>query len=168
MLTYHPAFDFYHTAFRLLLIIEKMGLGDIEIERARIWDFYFVFPREIKSVSFPRTLWDLRPDIKYPNNDYEDLRNSQITFERMKPYQLAALKYLASYGFLNSEMLSGGIIQRTKKKIPAKLHARMVDLNEQQEVVIALMGGPFNDLPLHGDRGLKFRTKLIDFKYDPT
>ncbi|HEX8289665.1 MAG TPA: ABC-three component system middle component 5 [Pyrinomonadaceae bacterium] len=166
MLTYHPAFDIYHCAFRILLLADKMPMQVIEVDRMRIWDFYFVFPNQLKNVSFPRDLWSLKSGIKNEENPYEDLRNSEIMFERMKPFQLSALKYLAGYGFIDSEALSNNNIKRTTKKIPKKLSSKMVELDSQQEYLIKLLSSPFNELPLYGDKGLKARTKLIDFKYD--
>jgi hypothetical protein len=166
MLTYHPAFDIYHGAFRILLLADKMPMEVIEVDRMRIWDFYFVFPNQLKNVSFPKDLWTLKSGIKKEENPYEDLRNSEVIFERMKPFQLSALRYLAGYGFIDPEALSDNKIKRTTKKIPKKLLNRMAEFDSQQEYVIKLISSPFNELPLYGDKGLKARTKLIDFKYD--
>jgi hypothetical protein len=168
MLTYHPAFDIYHCAFRVLLLSTKMEMAEIEVERMRIWDFYFVFPNELKNVSFPRDLWSLKPSFKFEENPYEDLRNSEIIFERMKPFQLSSFRYLAAYGFIDSESLTKNIVNRTRKQIPNSLIDKISELNEQQEYILKLISSPFNELPLYGDKGLKSRTKLIDFKYDVT
>ena len=166
MLTYHPAFDIYHCAFRILLLTDKMPMEVIEVDRMRIWDFYFVFPSQLRNISFPRDLWGLKSGIKKEENPYEDLRNSEMIFERMKPFQLSALRYLASYGFIETDSLSDNKIKRTKKKIPKKLLDKMTETDSQQEYVLKLISSPFNELPLYGDKGLKARTKLIDFKYD--
>lgn len=48
MLIYHPAYDAYHCVFRMLLIAERVS--GIEVEKARILDFYLVFPGMVKKI----------------------------------------------------------------------------------------------------------------------
>lgn len=167
-LIYHPAFDPYHCAYRTLLLATKINKDTVEVERLRIWDFYFVFPQEVKKISFPRDLWSLRSGIDNNPNPYEELIDSRRIFERMKPFQLTAFKYLAAYGFIEPEQLANNIIKRTEKSIPRELLGNMERLTDQQKYVIQLISSPLNDLTLYGIRGLKDRTKLLDFKYDAT
>lgn len=166
MLTYHPAFDSYHGAYRILLLTTKINLDVIEVERMRIWDFYFVFPHQAKNISFPVDLWSLKKDFNFTPNPYEDIVDAQRIFERMKPFQMAALKYLVAHGLIESEQLSNDFIKRTDKPIPRELLERMSRLDTQQEAIISLAQSPLNDLSLYGAKGLKYRTKILDFKYD--
>ena len=166
MLTYHPAFDSYHCAYRILLLTTKTKLDVIEVERMRIWDFYFVFPHQVKNISFPQDLWSLKRNLNFSPNPYEDIVDPQRIFERMKPFQMAALKYLVAHGLIESEQLGNDLIKRTSKPIPRELLGHMNRLDAQQEAVISLMQSPLNDLKLYGERGLKYRTKILDFKYD--
>jgi hypothetical protein len=85
----------------------------------------------------------------------------------MKPFQLSAIKYLSAYGFINNEQLSEGIFQRTKKKLPVALKAKMDNLDVSSEYICRLVSSPLNSIPLLGERGLKYRTKLLDFNHDP-
>ena len=167
MLTYHPAFDTYHCVYRTLLLTTKLTTSSIEVERMRIWDFYFVFPQEIKNISFPQELLLLKRTFRFAPNPYEGIVDPHRIFERMKPFQLAALNYLAAYGFIESEELTKHFIKRTDKPIPQELLAHMNQLDEPQKYVIDLVQSPLNNLSLYGDRGLKYRTKVLDFKYDP-
>lgn len=166
MLTYHPAFDSYHCAFRILLLTSKGNLINTEAERIRIWDFYLVFPYEAKRITFPKELQIFRNVFNKKVNTYEELVDSQRIFERMKPYQMNALNYLAAYGFIDSKMLIQNRVVRTDKSIPSQLSDRMDNLNVMQRNVINIIQSPLNDLELYGSGGLKFRTKLLDYKYD--
>ncbi|MBR1682035.1 MAG: hypothetical protein IJ700_01520 [Bacteroidaceae bacterium] len=45
MITYNPAFDLYHTIWRMAHILQCVGPDEsYEVERMRIWDFYLLFP----------------------------------------------------------------------------------------------------------------------------
>jgi hypothetical protein len=166
MLTYHPAFDFYHSAYRILLLLNKTTRNAVEVDRMRIWDFYFVFPKAIKDVVMPRDLWSFK-NIPDDGNPYEEIVDPQRIFSRMEPYQASAFRYLAAYGLIDSDRLAENEIKRSAKRIPAALLTNMRELDPQQEHVIKLISGPFSGLPLYGPSGLKARTKLLDFKYDP-
>jgi hypothetical protein len=166
MLIYHPAFDPYHAAFRILLLSTRMGMDEIETERMRVWDFYFTFPGEAKHISFPGDLIALKKVFKDTPNEYEDLVDAKRIFERMKPFQYSAMRYLAAHGLIESKELSKDKIKRTEKTIPNELVEKMNSLTVQQENIIKLVTSPFNNLPLYGNNGFKFRTKLLEFKYD--
>lgn len=165
MLIYHPAFDFYNCIFRILQLISKIGEEEIEIERLRIWDFYLTFPNEARTITFPSDLLELKKIFKDKPNSYEDLIDSKRIFERMKPFQITAIKTLISYGFIDPNSMETNIIKKTNKKIPTELKERIDDMSIERQNIIKLVTG-FVNLPLYGDKGLKYRTKLIDFKYD--
>jgi hypothetical protein len=84
----------------------------------------------------------------------------------MKPYQMAALRCLASYGLIDSDLLAKKIISKTDKEIPSELLNKINDLSVEKSNIIKLIIG-FHELPLYGKAGLKERTGLIEFKYDP-
>jgi hypothetical protein len=167
MLIYHPAFDLYHTIYRLLLLVRNVKGDSIEIDKLRVWDFYFLFPLEVpKNVTFPNELRDLRRIFNYPANPYENITDSKRTLEKMKGYQLAALKCLASYGYIDHEQLEKKIVLKTNKQLPDNLIKAFENLSEKERNVIKLLTSPFNDMGLYGNNGFKFRTGLLDFKYD--
>lgn len=167
MIIYHPAFDIYNCAFRLLQIMELMHLKQIEIDRLRVWDFYFVFPKQVKGISFPSSITQLRKKFNVLPNPYEDIVDAKQVFERMKPFQYAALKYLASYGLVDASELVDNICKRTGKSIPNELQYRLTDITSEQQNVFELFSSGFINMPLYGKLGFKERTKLLDFKYDP-
>jgi hypothetical protein len=168
MLIYHPAFDLYSCIFRVLQLLTSMPQKEIEVDRLRIWDFYLTFPNEARKISFPNTLSELKRIFKSKiANPYEDLLDSKRIIDRMKPYQLSALRSLASYGFVDGDLLTNNIVKLTDKQIPQELkdeYERLKSNHEKQNIIKLLIG--FSDLPLVGTSGLKSRTGLIEFKYD--
>lgn len=163
MLVYHPAFDIYNCAFRMLQLLSMMEETEIELDKLRIWDFYLTFPNEARQITFPKDLFELKKIFKNkPDNPYEDLIDPKRIAERMNPYQISALRYLASYGLVDNHLFQKNIIKRTDKELPKDLQEKLGEINTEKENIIKLVKG-FNFLAL---RGLKERTGLLEFKYD--
>ena len=166
MLVYHPAFDIYNCVFRMLQLMTSMKQNEVELDRLRIWDFYLTFPNEARKISYPADLSELKKIFKTKQeNPYEDLIDPKRIIERMKPYQVSALRCLASYGLIDSKMLAKNIVKRTDKEIPIEILSKFSELTVEKSNIIKLIVG-FRELPLYGKMGLKYRTGLIEFKYD--
>jgi hypothetical protein len=143
-----------------------MKQDEIELDRLRIWDFYLTFPNEARKISYPNSLAELKNIFKQKDaNPYEDLIDPKRIIERMKSFQLAALKCIASYGLIDGKLLGKNIIKRTDKEIPNEIAEKFGDLSNEKSNIIKLIVG-FRELPLYGQIGLKFRTGLIEFRYD--
>ena len=118
MLVYHPAFDIYNGVFRMLQLLTLMKQDEVELDKLRIWDFYLTFPTEARNITFPQSLSELKKIFKKDKqNPYEDLIDSKRIFERMQPFQMTALKSLASYGLIDNKQFSKGWVKRTEKEI---------------------------------------------------
>ena len=166
MLVYHPAFDIYNGIFRMLQLLTLMKQNEIELDRLRIWDFYLTFPNEARKITFPQNLSELKRVFrKDKKNPYEDLIDDKRIFERMQPYQMSALKSLASYGLIDNKELAKGIVKRTSQEVPKELIEKINELSVEKSNILKLILG-FNELPLFGKMGLKQRTGLLEFKYD--
>jgi hypothetical protein len=168
MLVYHPAFDLYNCIFRLLQLLSYSKEDEIHIDKLRIWDFYLTFPNLVREMSFPSDLIHLKEEVfKDKINPYEEITDQKQIFERMKMYQISAIKCLASYGFVDSNLISKNIIKKTGKEIPEALLKKLNDLGNQKGNVIKLLTSDLVSLPFFGEKGLKARTGLLEFKYDP-
>lgn len=168
MLVYHPAFDIYNCIFRLLQLLNYSKEDELHIEKLRIWDFYLVFPTQVQNISFPADLRTLKEKVfKVKTNPYEELHDPKLIFDRMKSFQLSAIKCLASYGFIEKERLLNNTIKKTDKPVPQVLLSQFTNSTDEVKNVIKLVVNDFVELGLFGNSGLKARTGLIDFKYDP-
>lgn len=167
MIVYHAAFDLYNCMFRLLLILSRMKSEEVEMEKLLIWDYYVTFPHRVSKISFPQDFRRQYSQI-FKNNDnpYEEVLDDVKVFSKMRTYQTEALRCLAGYGLIDSERLKESRVKRTDKALPLSLEQRMEEVPQRLRNVITLIESPFTDLPLYGVKGFKFRTKLIDYKYD--
>ena len=171
MLVYNPAFDMYHTVFRILNILSYHSRGEyVETERLRIWDFYLLFPEEVENITLRRDEKEVRSLIKNQistkSNPYRNISDSRKLFEKIRPYQMNALKCMSSYGLINDDYVSLNkvkLLQHVKLK---KSNPLLIQNNQLQMNVIKLMTSHFFLMPLYGEKGLKKRTGLLEHKYD--
>ena len=171
MIVYNQAFDLYHTIFRLLHFLNKFENQTIlEVERVRIWDFYLLFPNKIHEIRLKQDESDIRKIrkefIKDSNNPYERITENRKIFEKIKPYQQAALNCIASYGIIDKSLLNQQRISIINKDILIEFVRNFEELSPKERNVIALMTSHFNQVSLFGTDGLKNRTNLIESKYD--
>jgi hypothetical protein len=171
MIIYNQAFDIYHTIYRLLHFLNKFENQTVlEIERVRIWDFYLLFPNKIHEIRLKQDESDIRrirkTFIKDSNNPYDRINENKKIFEKIKPYQLAALNCIASYGIIDKSFLNQHRISIINKNILTEFVKKFEDLSPKEKNVIALMTSHFNQVSLFGTDGLKSRTNLIESKYD--
>jgi hypothetical protein len=171
MIVYNQAFDLYHTIFRFLQFLNRFENGTlIETEKLRIWDFYLLFPSKIHNIRLKQNESDIRKlrkeFIKDSNNPYEKIPEERKIFEKIKPYQLAALKCIASYGIIDKSLLNQQRIAIVNKEILKQFVDNFEELSPKEKNVISLMTSHFNQMSLFGSDGLKSRTNLLESRYD--
>lgn len=171
MIVYNQAFDLYHTIFRILHFLNKFENGEkIEMERIRIWDFYLLFPSKIHEIRLKQTESDIRKlrkeFIKDSNNPYEKIYENRKVFEKIKPYQLAAINCIASYGIIDKLSINQQIVKILNKEILKEFVNNFDELTPKEQNVISLMTSHFNQISLFGTDGLKNRTSLMESRYD--
>jgi hypothetical protein len=171
MIVYHPAFDLYHSVYRMLQILTHFNRNDyVETERLRIWDFYLLFPDKISTIKLKSNEKDIKEliktFIKKSDNPYELLLDNRKVFERIKPYQLGALKCLASYGIIDKDYLNTNRITIISKEILSTYSSKFEALSSKENNAISLLTSHFYLMSLYGEGGLKDRTQLLESKYD--
>ncbi len=61
MIIYNQAFDLYHCIFRILNFLNRFNPSDIiEVDKLRIWDFYFLFPNKVYDIRLKQNESDIR------------------------------------------------------------------------------------------------------------
>lgn len=170
MITYNPAFDLYHSIFRMGHII--MGVDDdelMEVERVRIWDFFLLFPDKLHSISLrleETNIREMRNQIEKQNNPYENCGDVRKFFEWIKPYQTSALSCLVSYGILSKEeYINGNVLISNRQKLDDFV-ARAGNITDRQQQVLDFLCDFTRHMSLTGEYGLKYRTHLLESKYD--
>lgn len=172
MIVYQKSFDLYHTVYRMIKLLAhfKEDDGVIEIDRLRIWDYYLLNPNKMQEIKLKREEKDIKDIIKQfitkPENTYEKVINDRKVFEKIKPYQMTAIKCLASYGIINKNYLNNNKITSISKEIFDKYSDDFKTLSVQEENAIKLLTSHFYNMPLLGNDGLKSKTRLLESRYD--
>tara|TARA_B100000378_G_scaffold103846_1_gene82805 strand:+ start:2093 stop:2611 length:519 start_codon:yes stop_codon:yes gene_type:complete len=171
MIVYQKAYDLYHTVYRMMkLLAHFKGDGLIEIDRLRIWDYYLLYPNKMNNIKLTRKEKDIKKVIKNfiysEDNPYEIILNDRKMFEKIKPYQMAAIKCLASYGIINKNYLSENKISNISRDIFDNYEDDFKNLSVKEENAIKLLTSHFYQMSLFGKDGLKNRTGLLESKYD--
>lgn len=129
-----------------------------------------MFPSKIHSIKLKQSESDIRKlrkvFIKDSNNPYERITEERKIFEKLKPYQLAALNCIASYGIIHKSALNQHRVSIINKKILSEFVETFEEITRKEKNVISLMTSHFNQVSLFGTNGLKSRTNLMESKYD--
>ncbi len=166
-LSYHPAFDAFHSIFRFLRLKRRLAAEVLEVEKLRILDYYLMFPWRASGVrlaprdSFVRALAKRLEGER----DYATLPTGELLLERMKPSQTAALQTMAQDGLLDLAQLRNGTVQFTGKSIPDEIASLIESRNGEEEDRLKIVNS-LNEYPLLGRDGLKARTALLEHRYD--
>ena len=170
MITYNPAFDLYHSIFRMAHILLKMDeQKPVEIDRVRIWDFYLLYPIQLNHVSLKVEETEIRYarkllKLKETSFDYKgDVRK---LFEWIRPFQISALGCLVSCGILDKEVFEAGRVQVVSLDKLNAFVQKAGDVSVQEQNILRFLRFLFGDMPLTGIYGMKYRTKLLESKYD--
>jgi len=164
MLIYHPAFDAYHCLFRMIALVDHVQC--IEVDKARILDFYLTFPALVSNIRMPPTLSFAKKTAKAYSNIYHDPISPRSTFKDMYHIQNSALKCLVATGLVDLKDFEKGNIYRTDVEIPDELLLSMRDFLNKKKDVYEFILGSLSKFHLTGRDGLKDRTNLMEYRYD--
>ncbi|WP_080756058.1 ABC-three component system middle component 5 [Pseudomonas brassicacearum] len=165
MLIYHPAFDAYHCVFRMLALIGV--LPELEVEKARLLDFYLAFPSAISDIRLPSTLGHGRRLAKTYTNVYRDPLNPKAVFRDMTQIQNSALRSIAALGLIDLKQYERGVIRRVLSiGLPKSLSESLSNYVEGNGEVMDFLSKDLAHIPLRGLNGLKHRTELLEYRYD--
>lgn len=165
-LVFDPAYDAYHTIFRMQRIILLSQKHEIEVDRLRIADFYDCFPvlvDQFRQRPGDRRFRSISRDAHVP---YGGRPDGRLVFTRMQPTQSAAMRTLASAGYLDPRALHSGVAKVLTKAFPSSILLRLEEVNSAQTLLAEFLRTILNDFPLDGPDGLKHRSALLDHRYD--
>lgn len=164
MLVYHPAFDIYHGVFRALLLLNSAPTKSMHFDTLRIVDLYFVFPYLLADFEFPQGAGAKGRKLAGARSRFNTLPSPRIFLGQMKGIHMLVASAIEGRELISSAALKQGVMERTPNEIP-------VDLLQQAtpaDIELAeFLGQKISTIPLLGKRGLKDRSKLMEFRYDP-
>ena len=165
MLLYNKVIDPYHTLFRMVAICRTMTVDILEYDRLRIYDFLLAFPSYTADVRLPKSLTKKKNMYKKYKNSYNNY-DARTSFNNMQSIQKTVILHLEKLSILEK------IIDRNEFVIQKEnIYYEFEKLiNESESIdhnLLEFLNNDFNKLSLYGNNGLKDRTKLLEFKYDP-
>lgn len=170
MRTYNPAFDLYHSIFRMAHIAAKLEDSEsLEVDKVRIWDFYLLFPDKVYSIHLrndEEKIKEYRNLIKKHNNPYDYHGDNRKLFEWIKPVQVSALGCLVSCGILNKEKYEEGRVCVGNRDVLTAFLQKAGAITHREQNVLAFMSFLSRAMSMTGAYGLKARTELLESKYD--
>lgn len=168
MLIYDQALDPYHTSIRLMAILDAASERSIplSVDAARIADYFLVYPSKMEDFTFPTEFRNIRAAVKESGNPYRNAPGIRAAFERMRPVFAAALSGLIAKKYVKEDGFSSGLIQPTGTAIPELLQVAVNRFRVRQTAVGKYILSDLLDIPAQGEKGLKRRSRLIEYRYD--
>ncbi len=169
---YNPAFDPFNGIYRMLHILKHFDTHDmVEVDRLRIYDFYLLFPYKAYKIRLKSTETDYKKRLarfvkEKKENPYNKTISDRRLFLQLKPYQMIALSHIASYGLIDPQLL---MQQKVKVADVAKMQqvmSQLEEMSDKENNIISWLNSCFRTTPLSGTYGLKYRTQLLEYKYD--
>ena len=164
MLIYHPAYDAYHSAFRILLAVDNLQC--VDLAKLRIIDFFLTFPAEVRNIRLPREHMSARKIAEGHLNEYHGPVNAKKTFQDMEYIHIASVRALAASNIIDKNRLEAGFAERTTTSIPENFLNLLLQAKLRDEEMIKFIIFGLGEMPTQGIDGLKDRTKLIEYRYD--
>lgn len=169
-LTYHPIGDSYHCAFRSLVLLRASEGQTHHIETFRILDFYYLFPFFLRSFSKPRPEVEQayhKLEISKIQAPYQRLPNKKFLFRQAEGVQIQALRHLVGVGLLEADRFRESKIVFCPRPLSQNLEAALYDEVKRQRKLLEFLTQYLSQVPLYGARGLKDRSGLMEYRYDP-
>jgi hypothetical protein len=167
---FEPALDSYHAVFRLARLLPIIGsAGPLPIDTVRILDFYLVFPFRLDEMRFKQEHRRLRKVAKnyLQQKPYAKLPNDRQLIERMWPFEMAALETAGAKGFISVDSLAEHRVEAIPIVAKNELITSAEAASSEQFDLMELLGILATDYAPNGSDGLKARTGLLEYRYDP-
>lgn len=165
MLSYHAALDFNHGIYRVLRLLEAVPSHSMQLDTLRILDFYFLFPHTVGDVTLPKGMTAAKRSFAAGASRYNKVAFPRHLFEQLGAMQRVITHSLAAKGFIEAPQLADHCVVRTPKPLPEEIRtAFAAEAAKDRQLVQFLVA--LSREPLLGDKGLKARTGLLEFRYD--
>ncbi|WP_352699105.1 ABC-three component system middle component 5 [Mesorhizobium sp. M0590] len=164
MLVYHPIFDIHHGLFRLCFILDHHPSKEIHIDALRILDFYFLFPYLLSSFDFTQGAGKQGRLLAGPRSKYNMTASPETLLNHLRGLNHLTLTALASKNILAPADLELGVARRTDVALPETIF----DAAQERDIELAsYLATKLGTIPLYGPKGLKARSHLLEYRYDP-
>ena len=109
----------------------------------------------------------IRSVAKEASNKFRGPVSALRTFRDLEQIQNSAVRLLAASEVFDSRMLEDGIISRSDRALPDELERSTSTIQSQPNELTKFVLADLSNLELQGTGGLKQRTGLMEYRYDP-
>ncbi len=170
-LSYIPAYDPYHTVFRMLVILGSAEGNRMAIKTARTADFFYCFPWMLKDVRAPRSIEGFartrnRIVRDYPQTGYDRSPSARVVFERMEMIQSTAISAMVGAKMVARSDVSADVLKLERANVPDQLRQAVESATQKTPDLLNFLAVLLPKLDLLGSDGLFARTGLGEYSYD--
>lgn len=134
------------------------------VDTLRILDLYLMFPYLIAELDFPKGTGTQGRRLAGTASRFNHLPSPKVFLSQTKGLNLIVTSGLAGKQLISVEALADGHATRSDRAIPSDL----LSLADSRDLELAdYLGSKIATIPLLGKKGLKARSKLMEFRYDP-
>ena len=169
-LSYNEAFDPYHAVFRFLRLFFGCKLRHaVPYDKFRILDFYLLYPFRLQNLQLfaDDTRWRAVSRSYARLKPYGELPDDNSLFERMGSFQKAAASSMARAGIISNDEWARNRILFVPDRIAGDAEKRCQELNDMMPDIIGILCEINERYDLNGRNGLKARSGLLEYRYDP-
>jgi len=169
MLLYNKALDPFHCYLRISCLISLAEINEIEEDRLRILDFIMANPSHVASMSLGKDLVTARNTFKAFESDYNRFEPRTL-FESMRPIQQAVISSMTESGIFvvvegTRRYKINAVVFRDffpeEYFFQASIGVESIDWSVLEFIKEYLLG-----FELLGPKGLKYASKLMEYRYD--
>lgn len=158
---WHPAFDAYHCAFRILRILSWRN--EIPVELLCVLDFYLLYPFLLHRASMPEGVRRAFREVQVERDkeQFIQIPGSTSLYRDIAVFQKTAINSLVAKKLLDREAFLVGKAKLNEKNIPAHLRSRISTINSDELQFMDFLVNKFGSIELMGARGLRALTGLV-------
>ena len=167
MLTYHPALDPFHAAFRAVRLLSYRPDVALHRDELRLFDFYLLFPSTLADMMLPRDLASHRSAFRARTNRYWFSGEPLLVFNKIAAIQQQGLALLRGAAYVEAAENAQDYFRITLTALRSPLLPSAQQANARDENVVAFLLTGLHSLSPFGPKGLKARSGLMEYRYDP-
>jgi len=147
----------------MILLISHLPVEEYELKKIQILDFYFLFPGLLKNIRLPKELSLYRSYINSINYQYSDISDPKQVITHIG-YQINNVaRYMAAYELIDVKKIEK---EKILKINPEKYSPFIQKLEGYDKDLLNFIVTVLSRIPLKGEKGLKARTNLFEYRYD--
>lgn len=164
MLIYHPIKDANHCIYRIISIMLASKVELVNMQILQMIDFFYVFPGQLKNINkWPRANSKQRLMIENINDEFEFIESPKRIFFELKEVHKSAINHLQSKGILE---IDNNFVKIARERVPEELISTLEHDDFRKSPVFKLMADEFLKQNPTGTTGVKYKTGLMEYKYD--